>query len=333
MRKMTKISYNENKAKRENDYVTTLEIKPLERGFASTIGTALRRTMLSSITSLAAFAIKIKGLEHEFSTIKGVVEDVQSIILNMKNVYYNYDSSMVEEGIIYKGTIDAKGTKILAGDIKFESDIIKVLNADQIIATISGESKFQMEVFVRADRGYVDFEANKAFIDANISNINSSFTKGQLIAIDSDFSPVKKVAIHTTEINTSSVHIEEKLEIELQTNGTISAKEVMAQASQILIGHFQIIGNIENLDSISIFEEYQEKADSNSNHNKDIKDLGLTVRSTNALQRHGLNKLSDLEQLTEDDLSAVKNLGKKSVEEIISVLGSLGIEIKKGEEL
>ncbi|PAK21681.1 DNA-directed RNA polymerase subunit alpha [Mycoplasmopsis agassizii] len=332
MRAMPQIYYSEDKARKVSDTNTVFVIKPLERGFASTIGTAIRRTMLSTITSAAPFAIKIKGLEHEMATIKGVVEDVQSIILNVRAVNFIYDPTVIEDGKFYRGNINVSGRVVKASDITFDLPI-KVFNSEQVIATLSAETSFQMEIFIMSGRGFVDFETNKMFIEEHEDKLVSNIKKGKTIAVDSNFSPVKRVKINTSEINTSSVHIEEQLEIELETNGTVSGKEIMSTACEILISHFQVIGNIDNLDKINIFEEKSSSTvGPNNSANKDIKDLNLSVRSLNALQRHGYSKLSDIATLTEDDLASVKNLGKKSVDEILALLKEYNISLSKGDK-
>lgn len=332
MRKMSMIAYQEDKTKRNSDTHTTFAVKPLERGFASTVGTALRRTMLSSITSVAPFAIKIKGLEHEFATIKGVVEDVQKIILNIREVHFVYDPTVIEEDKIYKGTINVAGRVVRASDINFDLPI-KIFNPEIEIATLSADASLNLEVYIMAGRGYTEFEANKILLEERVSELNSNIKKGKMIAIDSDFSPVKRVALQFKEINTSSVFVEEELILEIETNGTVTAKQIMKQACEILVAHFQVIGNLENLDKVHIFEEKSKvKADVNSINNREIKDLNLSVRSINALQRHGYNRLGDIVNITEDDLNSVKNLGKKSVQEIIELLKEHNINVNKGDE-
>lgn len=332
MRPLPMITYQEDKAKRNSETHTSFIIKPLERGFATTIGTALRRTMLSSITSVAPFAIKIKGLDHEFTAIKGVVEDVQKIILNIRDVQFIYDPAIFEDDKIYRGTINVTGRNVRASDIIFDLPI-KIFNREAEIATLSAEINFNVEIFLIANRGYVDFHTNKIFVEEHASEIVSNIKKGKIIAIDSDFSPVKKVAIHSREINTSSVLIEEELEIEIETKGTVSARAIISQACQILVAHFNEIGNLRQNDHTNIFENTNKvKIEANSITNREIKDLPLSVRSINALQRHGFRRFGDIINISEDDLNDVKNLGKKSIQEILDLLKEHNITISKGDE-
>ncbi|CAC13734.1 DNA-DIRECTED RNA POLYMERASE ALPHA CHAIN (TRANSCRIPTASE ALPHA CHAIN) (RNA POLYMERASE ALPHA SUBUNIT)rpo [Mycoplasmopsis pulmonis] len=333
MKKMVQIKYKEVKTKRVNDYETTFKIEPLERGFGSTIGTALRRTLLSSITSVVPFAIKIKDVDQEFDTISDIVEDVQMIMLNVKNIHLVYDENIFEDNKIYRGVIETKNEKITSSDLKFpENPEIEIVNKDLEIATNNGQKPFVMEVYFHVGRGYISFEDNKKLIEEKVALLNSTIKRGKFLAIDSDFSPVEKVKVKVQEINSSSLNIEEELEIEIKTKGTIDTKNILSQAAQILIAHLQVIGDVKNLDAVDVFEQKKQEKVEPSIHSVDITSLDLSVRSINALKRQGYTKLADILTLTEDDLVAVKNLGKKSVEEIIQKLKEYNVTLNRGEK-
>ncbi|MGY6171892.1 DNA-directed RNA polymerase subunit alpha [Candidatus Mycoplasma pogonae] len=332
MKKMVPITYTENIAKRNSDYSTTFEVQPLEKGFAHTLGNALRRTLLSSVTSVAPFAVKINNVQHEFSVLPHVVEDVMTILANIKDVKYFYDEAVFPDGEILKCSLKANEVgEVYAKDISCPPGV-RIINSDQKIAHVQAKNALELEIFITSGRGYTDFEENKIFINENQQNLDSKLKTGAFIAVDSDFSPVKNVHYFSDELNSAAAIVQEKLTFNITTDGTIDAKTALAQAAKILIGHLSKMANVENLQESEIFEQEKQKEEAPKLNSADIQTLDLSIRSLNALRRAKYRRISDLQQLTIEELENIKNLGKKSVQEIVDKLEEHDIKLNKGDE-
>ncbi|MBD3899033.1 DNA-directed RNA polymerase subunit alpha [Metamycoplasma hominis] len=317
MKKIQKITYKELVAEKVSDFNTTFVIEPLMRGYGNTIGTVIRRTLLSSITSVAPFAIKISHVEHEFTAIEGLREDAITLVANIRKIRFAYDPELFEKDNLAK--ISFKSTKegeVHASDIETIPGL-DIVNKDQYIATISKNGSLEFELYLRTGRGYVSFEDNKKTILEYGPKLESKIKNGQFLAMDSDFSPIKKVAILFEELNSTSNIIEERLKIKVETDGTIEAKNVMEEAAKIIVAHFQIIGNIDALGTIDLFDDQKEKHEKTPKVSVSIDKLNLTIRSLNALRRAGFNNVDEIMKLSDEELSNIKNLGKKSVQDII----------------
>ena len=291
-------------------------ISPLERGFGITLGNALRRT-LSSLPGAAIVNVKIDGAEHEFQNIDGVVEDVITIILNLKRVVLTVDS----EDPNYEATVEIyKGEgEVTAGDIIVNSDI-QVVNPEQHIATVAAGGNLHMFLTVRRGVGYVSSVANKEY--------NRSVG---VIAIDSIYTPIVNVAftVEKTRVENVNVASFDKLEIEVTTNGSISAKEALAIASKMMIEHLEVVVELSEKASNT---DYMIEAEDDSQNRKlemTIDELDLSVRSYNCLKRAGLNTVAELAAKSEEDMIKVRNLGRKSLKEIKEKLEALGLGFKK----
>lgn len=335
MSKLTTINYNELKLLKTSDNKTSFVIQPLERGMANTLGTALRRVLLSSVYGYAAFAIKIAGVEHEYTAIKDVSVDVLSLIANLSKMSFMYNEESFNTEQIFK--IHFKSTKagiVKISDIELPSglEFAQNLDLDQEIATLSSPTALEFELFVKSGRGYINFEKNKLIIEENRNLLLSSIKKGKILAMDSNFSPILKVMHKTEELNSSSYDIQEKLQIEIETNGSIDAKTAISFASKILMAHLSTIGNIENLDINDVFETKKTVKEVSKYENMTIDDLDLTVRSSNGLKRAQITKISELVNLTENELKNITSIGEKSVREIIEKLKERKIELSTGEE-
>lgn len=334
MSKFTKLKYNEIKPKKINEYNTSFIIQPLERGMANTLGNSLRRVLLSSVYGVAPFAIKIAGITHQYSPIVNTDVDVISLIARLGKVTFKYNEELFKDNEILK--VHFKSTQegvVTHGDLELPAGLEIVSDLSTPITTLSTKNALEFDLFIRADRGYADEEKNKLFISDNRSKLDSK-VKGELIAIDSNFSPVKRVAYYVEELNSSSYNIQEKLEIEIETNKTVEAKNALSEASKIMIAHLNIIGEIqldqEDIDAMFTMEiarKTENKYDSMT-----IDDLNLTVRSTNGLRKSGITKVSELIELSESDLRNINSIGEKSVNEIIEALQALGINLEKGDE-
>ena len=330
MQKFTKLNYKEVKTKKVSSIETAFEFFPLERGFANTYGNAIRRILLSSITGVAPFAVKIKGASHEFQTLQGVTEDVVNIILNLKQVSFVYNPEVFTDNEIIKVSLKSPKGKVTAADFILPSGV-QVANPDQVIATATKAGDLELELYLTSGRGFVSFEENKTVIKKNLSKLETSITNSQFIAIDSDFSPIENVSYESLEMNSASAVIEEKLILNVKTNGTVDAKDAIAQAAHILIAHLEILANVSNLDREEIFAEAKEATDNASIAQLKIDSLELSVRSYNCLKRAGFDTLEDLSKLSYKELTQIQNLGKKSVEEIVAKLSEYDIHLEVGK--
>lgn len=291
-------------------------IEPLERGYGTTLGNALRRILLSSLPGVAANAIRIDGVLHEFSTVPGVKEDVAELILNIKCLALK----MTGEGpqTIY---IDAKGEgEVLAEDIKTDGGV-EVVNKDLHIATLDSDARLYMEIEVDRGRGYVMQSKNKKE-DQPISTI----------AIDSIYTPVKRVNFTVENTRVGQITDYDKLTLEVWTNGTIRPDEAISLSAKILIEHFKLFMTLtDHANNVEIMVEKEEDKKEKVLE-MTIEELDLSVRSYNCLKRAGINTVQELTERTMDDMMKVRNLGKKSLEEVEQKLAALGLSLKQSEE-
>lgn len=291
-------------------------VEPLERGYGTTLGNSLRRILLSSLPGASVASIKIDGVLHEFSTIPGVVEDVTEIILNIKDLALKVHSE--GQKVIY---IDYEGEgEIKAGDIKTDADV-EVLNPDLHIATISGNNRLYMELMVDTGRGYVPAEKNK--------QPNQPIG---IIPIDSIYTPVKKVSYTVENTRVGQVTDYDKLTIEVWTNGSIKPDEAISLGAKILSEHLNLFINLtDHARNTEIMVE-KEETKKEKVLEMTIEELDLSVRSYNCLKRAGINTVEDLINKTEEDMMKVRNLGRKSLEEVVQKMEALGLSLTPSEE-
>ena len=300
-------------------------VEPLERGFGITLGNSLRRIMLSSLPGYAVTSVKIDGVLHEFSTIPGVKEDVTEIILNIKGVIAKLHCNTPKTVII-----DVMGEQeVTAGDIKLDSDI-EILNPNHHIATVADGERFYMELTFDRGRGYVPQERNKQ-IDAQMRAGNVSAPIGTIFT-DSIYAPVYNVEYTVENTRVGNVTDLDKLTLEILTNGTITAKEAISFAAKILNEHLNLFVDLsDEAKNVEIMVE-REETKKEKVLEMTIEDLDMSVRSFNCLKRAGIDTVEDLTNRTEEDMIKVRNLGKKSLEEVIQKLHSLGLDLRKEEE-
>lgn len=291
-------------------------VEPLERGYGITLGNSLRRILLSSLPGASVVSIKIDGVLHEFSTIPGVVEDVTEIILNIKDLAIKVHSE--GQKVIY---IDYEGDgEIKAGDIKTDADV-EVLNPELHIATLSGNHRLYMELMVDTGRGYVPAEKNK----------HSNQPIG-IIPIDSIYTPVKKVNYTVENTRVGQVTDFDKLTIEVWTNGSIQPDEAISLGAKILSEHLNLFINLtDHARNTEIMVE-KEETKKEKVLEMTIEELDLSVRSYNCLKRAGINTVEDLINKTEEDMMKVRNLGRKSLEEVVQKMDALGLSLTPSEE-
>ena len=290
-------------------------VEPLERGYGTTLGNALRRIMLSSLPGTAPTTIKIAGVKHEFSTIPGVKEDVTEIVLNVKGLLTKLHSETVKT--VY---IEAVGPcEVTAGDIKADGEV-EVLNPEMHIATLDNGATLNMEISLSHGRGYVPADRNKP--QQNVIGT---------IAVDSIYTPVYKVnyTVEPTRVSTSSDF--DKLTLEVWTDGTISARDAVSLGAKILCDHFTLFTDLsENVGSKPTVVEKAE-AQRDKVLEMTIEELDLSVRSFNCLKRANINTVEDLISKTEDEMMKVRNLGRKSLEEVINKLAMMGLHLADEE--
>lgn len=291
-------------------------VEPLERGYGTTIGNSLRRILLSSLPGIAVTAVKIAGVQHEFSTIPGVKEDVTEIVLNIKGII----AKLYSEGskTVY---IEAVGEgEVTAGDIKADSDV-EILNPQHHIATLSGDGSLNMELTLSQGRGYVTADKNKP-----------AQTIIGLIPVDSVYSPVRKVNYFVENTRVGDATDYDKLTLEVWTNGTISARDAVSLGARILVDHFTLFTDLsEAMGSKSTVVEKSE-AQRDKVLELTIEELDLSVRSFNCLKRANINTVEDLISKTEDEMMKVRNLGRKSLEEVINKLAMMGLYLASEEK-
>ena len=299
----------------EEDY-GKFALEPLERGFATTVGNSLRRVLLSSLPGVAVTAIKIDKVMHEFSTVKGVKEDVTELMLTLKELSMNMDSN--GEAIL---RIDAQGEcEITAGDIICPAGV-EMVNKDLHIATLSEDADLKMEIYINKGRGYVSSDTNK----------QKGLPIG-VIPMDSIYTPVKKVNFTIEEVNVSEDEKYERLVLDIWTKKTVNPKDALSIAAKIFTEHLSLF--IDLTDSVNAMEIMVEKERDEKEKvlEMTIEELDLSVRSYNCLKRASINTVQELTSKTEDEMMKVRNLGKKSLEEVIHKLHELGFTLKPSYE-
>ena len=300
-------------------------VEPLERGFGITLGNSLRRIMLSSLPGYAVTNIKIDGVLHEFSTIPGVKEDVTEIVLNVKGIIAKLHCNTPKTVII-----DVTGEQeVTAGDIKQDSDI-EILNPEHHIATVGENERLYMELTFDRGRGYVSQDRNKQ-LHAQMLGGNISAPIGTIYT-DSIYTPVYKVSYTVENTRVGNITDYDKLTLEVLTNGTISAREAISFGAKILNEHLNLFVNLsDEAKNVEIMVEREETIKEKVLE-MTIEELDMSVRSFNCLKRAGIDTVEDLTNRTEEDMIKVRNLGKKSLEEVINKLHSFGLELRKEED-
>ena len=293
-------------------------VEPLERGFGTTLGNSLRRVLLSSLPGVAVTSIKIDGVLHEFSTIPGVKEDVTEIVLNMKGLTakLHCDGAKTVE-------ISAEGPcEVTADSIKCDSEV-EILNPEMHIATLGDGARLYMEITLDKGRGYISAERNKANMQNNVIGI---------LPIDSIYTPVLKVNFGVENTRVGQITDYDKLTLEVWTNGVINAQEAVSLAAKVLTEHLNLFVDLSDKGyNTEIMVEKDDKGKEKVLE-MTIEELDLSVRSFNCLKRAGINTVGDLINKSEDEMMKVRNLGRKSLEEVMAKLDSLGFSLTKDDE-
>jgi len=291
-------------------------VEPLERGYGITLGNSLRRILLSSLPGTAVTSVRIDGILHEFSTIPGVVEDTTDIVLNLKKLLVKLH---VDDPVTIHVVADKPG-ELLAGDFVVDPSV-EILNPDLHIATIQEGGRLEMEITVAKGRGYVSAEKNKR-PDHPIG----------LIPVDSIFTPVKKVNYTVEDTRVGQITDYDRLVLEVWTDRTIAPDEAVSLAAKILVEHLRLFTDLtESVDDVEIMVEKQEES-MDRLLEMTVEELDLSVRSYNCLKRAGINTVEELIRRTEEDMMKVRNLGKKSLQEVKEKLAELGLSLRKSDE-
>jgi DNA-directed RNA polymerase subunit alpha len=296
----------------EDKFYGKFELEPLERGFGTTLGTALRRVLLSSLPGAAITDVKIDGVLHEFQTIEGVVEDVTYIILNLKKLVLKLHTDEVKKIRLNVSRVGA----VTAADIEADADV-EILNPDLHIATLTQGASLSMEMTVKTGRGYVNANHNK-----EVQQVIG------VIPIDSIYTPIERVSFETENTRVGQSSDYDKLIFEVYTNGSIRPEEALAMGSKILVEHFNILSDTNEISNISNMMIEKEEDPKEKALELTIEDLDLSVRAYNCLKRAGIQTVQDLTERSENDMMKVRNLGKKSLKDVKEKLHDLGLGLR-----
>ena len=294
-------------------------VEPLERGYGTTLGNSLRRIMLSSLPGTAVSMVKIKGVLHEFSSIPGVKEDVTEIVMNIKELCIKNNGATNEVKTAY---IEASGNCVVtAADIQVDGDI-EILNPDLVIANLSGsDAKLDMELTITNGRGYLGADKNKD-LDTSID----------AIAVDSIYTPVERVNLTVQNTRVGQITDYDKLTLDVFTNGTLAPDEAISLAAKVLCEHLNLFIDLSEKTKQVEVMTVKDNDEKEKVLEMNIDELELSVRSYNCLKRAGINTVEELTNKTSEDMMKVRNLGRKSLEEVLAKLKELGLSLKSGDE-
>lgn len=295
-------------------------VEPLERGYGTTLGNSLRRIMLSSLPGTAVSQVKIEGVLHEFSSIPGVKEDVTEIVMNIKNLAIRNNSTTNDPKIAY---IEFEGEGVVrASDIQVDSDI-EIMNPDLVIANLNGgaDSKLYMELTITKGRGYISADKNK-----------TEDTPIGVIAVDSIYTPIERVNLKVENTRVGQITDYDKLTLDVYTNGTIQPDEAVSLAAKVLSEHLSLFIDLSERGIQADIMAEKPNDPKGKVMDMNIDELELSVRSYNCLKRAGINTVEELCNKTADDMMKVRNLGRKSLEEVLAKLTELGLQLRAGEE-
>ncbi len=301
----------------ENNFYGKFVLEPLERGFGRTIGNALRRVMLSSLPGSAITNIKIEGVLHEFQKIDGIVEDVTEIVLNLKSLVLKNHTE--EDRVLHLKS--SKEGQVTAGDIEKNSDI-EIVNPDLVICTLSKGGSIDMTMKVSNGRGYVDAKQNaKNIPDAEVG----------YIAIDSLYSPIERISYDVEDARVGQNENYDKLILDVWTNGSMHPEEAIALASRILIEHFEVVTKLNSISDVTGLLTDKEDDPITKTLETPIEELDLSVRAYNCLKRAAIHTIQDITTISEDEMMKIRNLGKKSLKEVMDKIKDMGLKFRDDE--
>ncbi len=301
-----------------NDTVARFIVDPLERGYGNTLGNSLRRVLLSSLDGAKATAIQIEGVQHEFTTAEGVIEDITDIVLNVKGLVFQALNNEIEEAVAH---VSAEGPCVVTGaDLQVPTEFT-LINPEHVIATVADGGQLEMSIRIGVGRGYVSAERNKRTEDPI-----------GIIHVDSLFSPVRRCTMNVSNTRVGQRTDYDKLVLEVETDGSITPTEAVLQAVNIVnqyMGAFMVLAETEGEEEVEVVSIFApEGQESNAELDKQIEDLDLSVRSYNCLKRAGIHSVRQLVEFSENDLLNIRNFGAKSIEEVKDKLISMGLNLK-----
>ena len=301
-----------------NDTVARFIVEPLERGYGNTLGNSLRRVLLSSLDGAKATAIQIEGVQHEFTTAEGVIEDITDIVLNVKGLVFQALNGDIEEAVAHDS---AEGPCVVTGaDLQVPTEFT-LINPEHVIATVADGGQFEMSIRIGVGRGYVDADRNKRTEDPI-----------GIIHVDSLFSPVRRCTMNVTNTRVGQRTDYDKLVLEVETDGSIKPVDAVLSAVNIInqyMGAFMALAEVEGEEEVEVVSIFApEGQESNAELDKQIEDLDLSVRSYNCLKRAGIHSVRQLVEFSENDLLNIRNFGAKSIEEVKDKLISMGLNLK-----
>ncbi len=299
----------------ESNHYAKFEIEPLERGFGTTIGNAMRRVLLSSLPGSAVTSIKIDGVMHEFQKIEGVVEDVTTMVLNIKKLVVKNHSNGEK---VIRITKSQEGP-VLASDIEQDADI-EVMNPDLVICNLVAGGKISIEMTVNNGRGFTPAAVNKANMDNNVAGV---------IAIDSNYSPIEVVKYEVLDTRVGQDETYDKLVMEVTTDASMTPEEAMALGAKILIEHFTIISDLNSISNIANIMQEKKIDTMTKTLETPIEEVEFSVRAYNCLKRAGIHTVQDLVNKKEVEVTKIRNLGKKSLKEVLDKVEELGLTFKE----
>ncbi len=321
---------NETEASDNNNYAK-FTITPLERGYGLTVGNALRRVLLSSMPGVAFVATSIEGVAHEFMALDGVREDVTGIVLNLKNVIFKIDDELLFKPMpkakeeIYELSVYKEGPcTVTAGDLVDESNLLTIVNPEQVICTLEKGGKFKARFYAKRGIGFVTSNENKIYCKDENDN-----TYIDRIPIDSIYTPVTKVNYEVEKTRVEDDVTYDKLTLEVWTNNGIKPVDAVSLAAKFMVEHFSIISEINQVIAQDNFMYEQEEKVVKKEYETKIEELDLSVRSYNCLKRAGINTIGDLIQKNEEEMMKVRNLGRKSLKEVIQKLHERNLDLKR----
>ena len=299
----------------ENNHYAKFEIEPLERGFGTTIGNAMRRVLLSSLPGSAVTSIKIDGVMHEFQKIEGVVEDVTTMVLNIKKLVVKNHSNGEK---VIRITKSQEGP-VLASDIEKDADI-EIMNPNLVICNLVSGGKISIEMTVNNGRGYSSSAENKAKLTEEVAGV---------IAIDSNYSPIVNVKYEVLDTRVGQDESYDKLAMEITTNGSMTPEEAMALGAKILIEHFSIVADLNSISNIAGIMQEKKIDNITKTLETPIEEVEFSVRAYNCLKRAGIHTVQDLVNKKENEVTKIRNLGKKSLKEVLDKVEELGLTFKE----
>ena len=299
----------------ESNHFAKFEIEPLERGFGTTIGNAMRRVLLSSLPGSAVTSIKIDGVLHEFQKIEGVVEDVTTIVLNIKNLVVKNHTNEPKK---IRLTKSVEGP-VTAGDIDKDA-VIEIMNPDLVICNLVKGGKISIEMNVNNGRGFTPAAENKANLEQNVAGV---------IAIDSNYSPIEVVKYEVLDTRVGQDESYDKLDMEITTDGSMTPEEAMALGAKILIEHFNIIADLNSISNIANIMQEKKIDTMTKTLETPIEEVEFSVRAYNCLKRAGIHTVQDLVNKKEIEVTKIRNLGKKSLKEVLDKVEELGLSFKE----